>query len=271
MARLAKQHVTFRFTRIFKYAGDRYFYRGGMMRDDDLRDYHAELKQEYADLERDLAYHDKIYKRDFINYDKTKVDNQLRNKAQRIAQQIGTALMRGDFDAVYDLKMNLLRLLVQMNPDTRKAFKQSIYLDRLSPAGERAYSKIVPLVEVAALPQPDRIAYITLVEISNQCDRYEDDPAAFKPMRVSLTRKYSKTKPQVMAIYTKTSSPVLQHDIEFRMDIVEQTLGTGKSVQRRQQKTPVPARKKTAAARARTTAKQPSILDRAITFTGFRL
>jgi len=270
MARLAKQHVTFRFTVIFKYTGDRYLYRGGMMRDDDLRDYHAELKQEYADLERDLAYHDKIYKRDFINYDKTKVDNQLRNKAQRIAQQIGTALMRGDFDAVYDLKMNLLRLLVQMNPDTRKAFKQSIYLDRLNPAGERAYSKIVPLVEVAALPQPDRAAYVALVEIGNQCNLYEDDPAAFEPMRVSLTRKYTRIKPQVMTIYTKTPSPALQHDIEDLMEVVEQAIGAGKPAQRKQRKTPVPARKKTAPARARAATKQPTILDRAITFTGFR-
>ena len=270
MARLAKQHVTFRFTVIFKYTGDRYLYRGGMMRDDDLRDYRADMRQEYNALNQDLADHDKMYKRNFTQYDREKVNRPLRDKAQRVAQQVGRAVMSGKFADLYALKMDLLRLLVQMNPDTRKAFKQSIYLDRLSPAGERAYSKIVPLVEVAALPQPDRIAYITLVEISNQCDRYEDDPAAFKPMRVSLTRKYSKTKPQVMAIYTKTSSPALQHDIEFRMDIVEQTLGTGKSVQRRQQKTPVPARKKTAAARARTTAKQPSILDRAITFTGFR-
>lgn len=241
------------------------------MRDDDLRDYRADMRQEYNALNQDLADHDKMYKRNFTQYDREKVNRPLRNKAQRIAQQIGTALMRGDFDAVYDLKMNLLRLLVQMNPDTRKAFKQSIYLDRLSPAGDRAYSKIVPLVEVAALPQPDRIAYITLVEISNQCDRYEDDPAAFEPMRASLTRKYSKIKPPVMAIYTKTSSPALQHDIEICMELVEQTLGTGKPVQRKQRKTPVPARKKTAPARARTTAKQPSILDRAITFTGFRL
>jgi hypothetical protein len=89
MARLAKQHVTFRSRVIFKYTGDRYLYRGGMMRDDDLSRLSRELKQEYADLERDLAYHDKIYKRDFINYDKTKVDNQLRNKAQRIAHRLG--------------------------------------------------------------------------------------------------------------------------------------------------------------------------------------
>ena len=241
------------------------------MRDDDLRDYRADMRQEYNALNQDLADHDKMYKRNFTQYDREKVNRPLRDKAQRIAQQIGTALMRGDFDAVYDLKMNLLRLLVQMNPDTRKAFKQRLYLDRLSPAGDRAYDMVVPLIEVATLPQPDRTAYITLVEISNQCDRYEDDPAAFEPMRASLARKYTRIKPQVMAIYTKTSSPALQHDIEIRMELVEQTLGTGKPVQRKQRKTPVPTRKKTAPSRARAATKQPSILDRAITFTGFRL
>jgi len=240
------------------------------MRDDDLRDYRADMRQKYNALNQDLADHDKMYKRNFTQYDREKVNRPLRDKAQRVAQQVGRAVMRGDFDAVYDLKMNLLRLLVQMNPDTRKAFKQRLYLDRLSPAGDRAYDMVVPLIEVATLPQPDRTAYITLVEISNQCDRYEDDPAAFEPMRASLTRKYTRIKPQVMAIYTKTSSPALQHDIEIRMELVEQTLGTGKPVQRKQRKTPVPARKKTAPARARAATKQPSILDRAITFTGFR-
>ena len=241
------------------------------MRDNDLRDYRADIRQEYDALNQDLADHDKMYKRDFTQYDREKVNRPLRDKAQRIAQQIGTALMRGDFDAVYDLKMNLLRLLVQMNPDTRKAFKQRLYLDRLSPAGDRAYGTIVPLIDVATLPQPDRTAYVALVEIGNQCDRYEDDPAAFEPMRVSLARKYTRIKPQVMAIRVKTSSPALQHDIEDLMEAVEQAIGAGKPVQWKQRKTPVPARKKTAPARASTTAKQPSILDRAITFTGFRL
>lgn len=240
------------------------------MRDDDLRDYRADMRQEYNALNQDLADHDKMYKRDFIDYDAAKVNKPLRDKAYRVAQQVGRAVMRGDFDAVYDLKMNLLRLLVQMNPDTRKAFKQRLYLDRLSPAGDRAYDMVVPLIEVATLPQPDRTAYITLVEIGNQCDLYEDDPAAFEPMRASLTRKYTRIKPQVMAIYTKTSSPALQHDIEIRMELVEQTLGTGKPVQRKQRKTPVPTRKKTAPSRARAATKQPTILDRAITFTGFR-
>lgn len=240
------------------------------MRDDDLRDYHAELKQEYDSLERDSADHDKMYKRDFTQYDREKVNRPLRDKAQRVAQQVGRAVMGGKFADLHAMKMDLLRLVEQMNPDTRKAFKQRMYLDRLSPAGDRAYGTIVPLIEVAALPQPDRTAYITLAEISNQCDRYEDDPAAFESMRVSLTRTYSKIKPQVMAIYTKTSSPALRNNIEVSMDVVEQTLGAGKPVQRKQRKTPVPARKKTAPARARTTAKQPTILDRAITCTGFK-
>lgn len=240
------------------------------MRDDDLRDYHAELKQEYDTLNQDLADHDKMYKRDFTHYDREKVNRPLRDKAQRVAQQVGRAVMGGKFADLYALKMDLLRLLVQMNPDTRKAFKQRLYLDRLSPAGDRAYDMVVPLIEVATLPQPDRTAYITLVEISNQCDRYEDDPAAFEPMRATLTRKYSKIKPQVMAIYTKTSSPALQHEIEVLMDLVELTIGVGNSAQRRQRKTLVPVRKRRAPARARTTAKQPTILDRAITCTGFK-
>jgi len=241
------------------------------MRDDDLRDYRADMRQEYDALNQDLADHDKMYKRDFTQYDREKVNRPLRDKAQRVAQQVGRAVMGGKFADLYALKMDLLRLIGQMNPDTRKAFKQRLYLDRLSPAGDRAYDIVVPLIEVAALPQPDRTAYITLVEIGNQCDRYEDEPAAFEPMRATLTRKYSKIKPQVMAIYTKTSSPALRNNIEVSMDVVEQTLGAGKPVQRKQRKTPVPARKKTAPARARTTAKQPTILDRAITFTGFRL
>lgn len=241
------------------------------MRDDDLRDYHAELKQDYDALERDSAYHDKMYKRDFIDYDAAKVNKPLRDKAYRVAQQVGRAVMGGKFADLYAMKMDLLRLIGQMNPDTRKAFKQRLYLDRLSPAGDRTYGTIVPLFEVAALPQPDRAAYVALVEIGNQCDLYEDDPAAFEPMRASLTRKYTRIKPQVMAIYTKTSSPALQHDIEIRMELVEQTLGTGKPVQRKQRKTPVPTRKKTAPSRARAATKQPTILDRAITFTGFRL
>ena len=99
---------------------------------------------------------------------------------------------------------------------------------------------------------------------------YEDEPAAFEPMRVSLTRKYTRIKPQVMAIRVKTSSPALQHDIEDLMEVVEQAIGAGKSVQRRQRKTPVPTRKKTAPARARAATKQPTILDRAITCTGFK-
>ena len=240
------------------------------MRDNDLRDYRADMRQEYDALNQDSADHDKMYKRDFTQYDREKVNRPLRDKAQRVAQQVGLAVMGGKFADLYAMKMDLLRLIEQMNPDTRKAFKQRMYLDRLSPAGDRAYGTIVPLIEVAALPQPDRTAYITLAEISNQCDRYEDDPAAFESMRVSLTRTYSKIKPQVMAIYTKTSSPALRNNIEVSMDVVEQTLGAGKPVQRKQRKTPVPARKKTAPARARTTAKQPTILDRAITCTGFK-
>ena len=240
------------------------------MRDDDLRDYHAELKQDYDALERDSAYHDKMYKRDFIDYDAAKVNKPLRDKAYRVAQQVGRAVMSGKFADLHAMKMDLLRLIGQMNPDTRKAFKQRLYFDRLSPAGDRTYGTIVPLIEVAALPQPDRAAYVALVEIGNQCDLYEDDPAAFEPMRVSLTRKYTRIKPQVMTIYTKTPSPALQHDIEDLMEVVEQAIGAGKPAQRKQRKTPVPARKKTAPARARAATKQPTILDRAITFTGFR-
>lgn len=233
------------------------------MRDDNLRD-------EYVALNQNSARHDNMYKRDFAQYDAAKVNRPLRDKAEQSAQQMGVALMRGKFGDVHDLKMDLLRLIKQMDPDTRKAFKQRLYLDRLSPAGDRAYDIVVPLIEVAALPQPDRTAYITLVEIGNQCDRYEDEPAAFEPMRATLTRKYSKIKPQVMAIYTKTSSPALRNNIEVSMDVVEQTLGAGKPVQRKQRKTPVPARKKTAPARARAATKQPTILDRAITCTGFK-
>lgn len=241
------------------------------MRDNDLRDYRADIRQEYDALNQDLADHDKMYKRDFTQYDREKVNRPLRDKAQRVAQQVGRAMMGGKFADLHAMKMDLLRLIEQMNPDTRKAFKQRMYLDRLSPVGDRAYGTIVPLIEVAALPQPDRTAYITLAEISNQCDRYEDDPTAFEPIRASLARKYTRIKPQVMAIRVKTSSPALQHDIENLMEVVEQAIGAGKPVQRKQRKTPVPAKKKTAPARARSATKQPTILDRAITFTGFRL
>lgn len=41
---------------------------------------------------------------------------------------MGVALMRGKFGDVHDLKMDLLRLIEQMDPDTRKAFKQRLYL-----------------------------------------------------------------------------------------------------------------------------------------------
>lgn len=228
------------------------------------------LWDEYVALNQNSARHDNIYKRDFAQYDAAKVNRPLRDKAEQSAQQMGVALMRGKFGDVHDLKMDLLRLIEQMDPDTRKAFKQRLYLGRGSPAGNRAYDKAVPLIEVAALPQQDRAAYIALSEISNQCGRYADVPAAFEPMRVSITRKYTRIKPRVMAIYANASSPALQHEIEVLMDLVELTIGVGNSAQRRQRKTLVPVRKRRAPARARTTANRPSILDRAITCTGFK-
>lgn len=197
-----------------------------------------------------------------------------RDRAYTVVSVLYDAIEKQATQEIFELRHELLELLSQLRPNERQLFRQWIYLDRIDwdktsdMMGTKVYNIVIPLLEVSQLARPDIQTYVSLDVLSHECQQYRIDTRN----RDSYLYRYTNLKPNVVQLIENTESPTLKRDIKMRIKLIERCIKlTGKSVTRRQQKSPVSA-KKTAPKHARTTVQSPSsFMDRIAKVSGIRL
>ncbi|MFA5445119.1 MAG: hypothetical protein WC262_09150 [Bacteroidales bacterium] len=169
------------------------------------------------------------------DYNATNVNESVRDQALSAASKLGEVLFgKGTFRDYHAIRMELLRLFVRMNPDTKKSFNQMMPKSR--GGSRRLYEEVAALVEVATLSPQGRKAYVTLSASCYKCELYGDNPEAFERMRESIVRSYNSIKPKLSTIIAGSSSSTMTEDIRSRMITINSYIEIGKMTTRRQQK-----------------------------------
>jgi len=225
--------------------------------------YNPEMREELDEQYQELRDNAKLHTRDWFDKNENNVDKQQVRQAERLGMKIGTALLTSRWDDVIQYENELQKIVQQMNSDTKKKFKQQMYLARLSSAGERAYDRIVILLDLTELPLIEQRAYSILNDIFDTLTGgYVTDAT-----REVLRKRYNAFKSQLLAI--KPPSPAFEYALKRRMEYVEEKLNT---TSRRQRKTKAPVRRKApTTARSAAPPKQSSFMDRIVKISGVRL
>lgn len=237
-----------------------------------------ELDEQYEGFKRDSERYK--HDRDWYDLNERKVDMTLVRNASKIGVEIGAYKLSGQFDEIDSLENKLINLLDKMSPDTKKAFKRQMHLERLSPAGERVFDDILVYLDLSEMTLGDRRLYNQLREVDEIIIEYYDER---KPVPDVVIKRYEMIKSQLTA--AKMSSRIrskISRDMKNIESRLSRLYAAKNTVARKQCKSKTMLRKhtnvstqnKTAPSRSRRvmkSAKSLSFMDRIVKISGVKL